>query len=350
MKIFITGSAGFIGYHLTVLLLNEGHEIVGLDNINDYYDVRLKYARLDQLGVKKDLIVEKSFIPSVLYPNFRFIKADISDHDFIVSLCKKEKFESVVNLAAQAGVRYSMINPRAYTKSNVDGFLSILEGCRHGKVPNLVFASTSSVYGLNTKLPLCEDDSTEHPMTLYAATKKANELMAHTYSHLFNISTTGLRFFTVYGPWGRPDMALFLFTKAICNNEPIQLFNKGEMVRDFTYVDDIVKGIRLVTLNSASPDPLWDGNQPRISTSSAPYRLFNIGNSNPVQLIRYVEALEKSLGREAIKEYLPMQLGDVPMTHADIAKLENEYGFQPKFTVEKGVENFVTWYKEFYQI
>lgn len=350
MKILVTGAAGFIGYHLTKLLISEDHEVVGLDNINDYYDPNLKFARLGELGIQSESITSNVIIGSQKFLNLRFVKADLSDHDYIIKICKEEKFECVVNLAAQAGVRYSMTNPRAYTRSNIDGFLNILEGCRHGKVKNLVFASTSSVYGLNTKLPLEEDDPTEHPMTLYAATKKANELMAHSYSHLFNFSTTGLRFFTVYGPWGRPDMALFLFAKAIYSGNPIQLFNNGEMVRDFTYVEDIVQGIKLVILNPAQADQYWDGNSPRISTSSAQYRILNIGNSKPVELIKYVEALENSIGKKALKEYLPMQQGDVPATHASIQKLESEFGFKPKVSVEEGIKKFIDWYKIFYKV
>lgn len=347
-KVLVTGSAGFIGYHLSDRLLQEGYEVIGLDNINDYYSVDLKFARLKQLGVSKSIIIEKEIIESNTFSNYSFVKADIADYDFIVEFMKEQKFDVVVNLAAQAGVRYSINNPRAYTHSNIEGFLSILEGSRFSGVKHLIYASTSSVYGLNTKMPLSEVQPTEHPMSLYSATKKANEMMAHTYSHLFNLPTTGLRFFTVYGPWGRPDMALFLFTDAIKNDKPIKLFNQGNMVRDFTYVGDIVESITRLLLKPAQSNKNWDGSNPDIPTSSAPYQIFNIGNSNPVPLMDYVYAIEKSMAKESIKEYLPMQDGDVPATHADTSKLEQYVSFKPSTPVNEGVNKFVQWYLEYY--
>lgn len=347
MKVLITGTAGFIGFHLADRMLAEGYEVVGLDIINDYYDPNLKHARLRQHGIDAKELKELECAYSTTRHNYRFFKADLADYDFVVSMMKKECFDVVLNMAAQAGVRYSIENPRAYTHSNVEGFLSILEGCRQSKVGHLVFASTSSVYGLNTKTPFHEDHLTEHPMTLYAATKKANELMAHSYSHLYRLPTTGLRFFTVYGPWGRPDMALFLFTKAILAGEPIKLFNNGQMIRDYTYVGDIVESVKRVALQPATFDPAWNGQSPRISTSSAPYRIFNIGNSCPVSLMVYVNALEKALGTKAKYQYLPMQDGDVPITYADVASLERHVQFRPCTSVEEGVNRFVKWYRDF---
>ncbi|EKB49161.1 NAD-dependent epimerase [Cecembia lonarensis] len=349
-KILITGSAGFIGFHLVSRFLEEGgYEIVGLDVINDYYDVNLKYARLAQHGIAKEVILSHHLIQSETYPNYRFIQADLSEHDFIVAFMLQEKFDYVVNLAAQAGVRYSIDNPRAYTKSNIDGFLSILEGCRHSKVKHLVYASTSSVYGLNEEMPLSEKQPTQHPMSLYAATKKANEMMAHTYSHLFGLPTTGLRFFTVYGPWGRPDMALFLFTEAILQGKPIKVFNYGKMIRDFTYVGDIVESVKRLTIKPAQPDAAWNARQPAADASPAPYRIFNIGNSAPVQLDAYIAAVETALGKPAIRQLLDMQPGDVPATHADTQSLESWVNFKPQTSVEEGVRRFVEWYREFYE-
>lgn len=350
MKFLITGTSGFIGYHLVNRLLSKypGCEIVGLDIINDYYDVNLKYARLAEQSIDARNMKERDIVQSESIEGYRFLKADLADHGFIVDFMKREKFDYVVNLAAQAGVRYSIDNPRAYTHSNVDGFLSILEGSRHSNVKHLVYASTSSVYGLNTKMPLSEKGPTEHPMALYAATKKANEMMAHSYSHLFDLPTTGLRFFTVYGPWGRPDMALFLFAEAILKDEPINVFNHGKMIRDFTYVEDIVESVSRLTVLPAQPNNDWTGDAPESSSSSAPYQIFNIGNSSPVELMDYIKALETALSREAKKNYLPMQAGDVPATHADASSLEKYIGFKPETSVEDGVASFVKWYQDVY--
>jgi UDP-glucuronate 4-epimerase len=343
-KVLITGTAGFIGFHLTSVLLSEGIDVIGLDSINDYYDIGLKYDRLAEHGIVRSSIVLHQMTKSVLFPNYRFVQADLADHDFVVDLMKEQRFDCVINLAAQAGVRYSMENPKAYTHSNICGFLSILEGCRHSSVKHLIFASTSSVYGLNTKMPLCEDQPTEHPMTLYAATKKANEMMAHTYSHLFGVPSTGLRFFTVYGPWGRPDMALFLFANAILKGEPIKVFNRGDMIRDFTYVSDVVESIRRLMYKPPLPDADWSGERPHIPTSSAPYRIFNIGNSEPVRLSLYIEAIERALGKKAICNYLDMQPGDVPVTHADVSALEEWVGFRPRTPIEEGIGTFINWF------
>ena len=348
MKILVTGTAGFIGYHLAALMLQDGHEIVGIDSVNDYYDVRLKLARLRQLGIEADDIPWREVRASASHPGFRFMRADLADHDFIVSFMREQSFDYVVNLAAQAGVRYSIQNPREYTHSNIDGFLSILEGCRHSEVKHLVYASTSSVYGLNGTMPFTEDHPANHPMALYAATKKANELMAHAYSHLFRIPTTGLRFFTVYGPWGRPDMAPILFTDAIVKGEPVQIFNHGKMVRDFTYVGDIVESIRRLVVKPVEPDPGWDSANPSASSSSAPYRIFNIGNSSPIPLMDFIGAIEESLGVEAKKVYMDMQPGDVPGTHANTMALEEYVDFKPSTSVREGVRRFVEWYRSFY--
>jgi UDP-glucuronate 4-epimerase len=334
-KVLVTGTAGFIGFHLAGRLLQEGYTVVGLDVVNDYYDVNLKYARLAEHGIDKSQIIYNQLIQSRKFDKYSFIQLDLADHDTVVEFIQEQQFDYVVNLAAQAGVRYSLENPRAYTHSNIDGFLSILEGCRYSGVKHLVYASTSSVYGLNTEMPLSEDQKTDKPMALYAATKKANELMAHSYSHLFKLPTTGLRFFTVYGPWGRPDMALFLFADAILQDKPINVFNHGNMVRDFTYVDDIVESItRLI------PKPAPE-NQDKV-----PCQVFNIGNSSPVKLMAYIEALEEVLGKTAQKNFMDIQAGDVPATHADITKLEEYVNFRPKTSVEDGVNRFVNWYLE----
>jgi len=349
-KILVTGSAGFIGFHLTVRLLSRNWTIIGIDSINDYYDVNLKIARLSNLGIQKEKLQVGVLLQSEIYSNFNFVKADIADYDFIVKLMISEKFDFVVNLAAQAGVRYSLDNPRAYTHSNIDGFLAILEGSRYSDVKHLIYASTSSVYGLNETMPLNEDFVTDHPMALYASTKKANELMAHSYSHLFKIPSTGLRFFTVYGPWGRPDMALFLFTDAIIKGEEIDVFNYGKMIRDFTYVEDIVESIVRLLVLPAQSNKEWNGFNPKSSSSTAPYQIFNIGNSSPVKLIDYIEAIENSLGKKARKKYLPMQMGDVPATHANVNKLEQYINFKPSTTVKNGIEAFIKWYIDYYKI
>ena len=331
MHILVTGSAGFIGYHLSEKLLARGDTVTGLDNLNDYYEVSLKEARLDRLKTQ---------------PAFTFIRADLQDRPALEALFTENNFDAVINLAAQAGVRYSLENPHAYIDSNVVGFTNILECCRHHKIGHLVYASSSSVYGMNASMPFSVHDNVDHPISLYAATKKANELMAHTYSHLYNLPTTGLRFFTVYGPWGRPDMALFLFTKAILAGEPIKVFNNGKMQRDFTYIDDIVEGIIRVTDKPATPNPDWDASSPDPGTSSAPYRLYNIGNNNPVSLMDFIGAIEKALGKTAEKEFLPMQPGDVAATYADIDALIDFIDYHPKTPVQDGINNFIAWYLE----
>jgi len=347
MKVLVTGTAGFIGWHLTNELLNAGYDVTGLDIINEYYDVRIKHARLREHGIDPEAVRKGQLIKSSKDLLYAFVQADLADHDFIVQFMRDQKFDYVVNLAAQAGVRYSIDNPRAYTHSNIDGFLSVLEGARHSGVKHLVYASTSSVYGLNTQMPLVESTPTEHPMALYAATKKANEMMAHSYSHLFDLPTTGLRFFTVYGPWGRPDMALFLFADAILADKPIKVFNHGKMVRDFTYVGDIVKSIRLLLQKPPVRNGDWNANEPDIGTSSAPYRVLNIGNSYPVMLNEYIEALEMAIGKKAIRELVGMQPGDVPATHANTQALEAITGFRPATTIEEGIQAFVNWYKAY---
>lgn len=345
-KILITGTAGFIGFHIAGRLLNAGFEVVGLDNINDYYDVNLKYARLEEHGILGKTINDRQIVQSYRFPAYRFLRVNLADYDFLVDFMKTEKFDYVINLAAQAGVRYSIDNPRAYTNSNIEGFLTILEGCRYSNVKHLIYASSSSVYGLNGLLPFSEKQTTEHPISLYAATKKANEMMAHSYSHLFNLPTTGLRFFTVYGPWGRPDMALYLFAEAIFRGEPINVFNQGKMIRDFTYVDDIVESIYRLLRKPADPYPDWNRQNPDLSTSSAPYQIFNIGNSVPVELMTYIKELEKCLGKTATKHFMDMQPGDVLATHSDSTALEKYVQFKPKTSVEAGVRKFVDWFEE----
>jgi UDP-glucuronate 4-epimerase len=335
MRILITGAAGFIGMHTSLKLLARGDEVVGVDNLNDYYEVSLKEARLARLQP---------------HPNFSFHQVDIADRGAIEALFADVRPTRVINLAAQAGVRYSLTNPHAYIDANIQGFINILEGCRHNAVEHLVYASSSSVYGGNTKLPFSEHHNIDHPVSLYAATKKANELMAHTYSHLFGLPTTGLRFFTVYGPWGRPDMALFLFTKAILENEPIDVFNKGDMIRDFTYVDDIVEGVVRLLDRPAEPDPTFNSDEPDPATSNVPYRIFNIGNNQPTRLMDYIAAIEKSLGTEARKNFLPMQPGDVKSTAADTTSLEEWVKFRPNTPVDLGVSRFVDWYLDYYRI
>ena len=332
--ILVTGAAGFIGFHVTRRLLDRGDSVIGLDNLNDYYDVRLKEARLAQLPPHK---------------GFRFIKLDLANRPGMRDLFADEPIQRVVHLAAQAGVRYSLVNPHAYTESNIEGFMNILEGCRHSRVAHLVYASSSSVYGGNTHMPFSIHDNVDHPVSLYAATKKANELMAHCYAHLYRIPCTGLRFFTVYGPWGRPDMALFIFTKAILEGTPIEVFNHGNMRRDFTYVDDIVEGIIRVLDRPPTPNPSWSGDQPDPGTSSAPARVYNIGNHQPVELLHFIEVLEKALGRKAEKKLMPLQPGDVPATYADIDDLTRDVGFTPATPIEEGIPRFVKWYREFYR-
>lgn len=334
-KILVTGAAGFIGFYLCKRLIERGDDVTGIDNINNYYDVTLKFNRLKQLEGRK---------------NFEFIRMDLSDKDRIIKLFSEKGFHVVVNLAAQAGVRYSLKNPYAYIDSNICGFLNILEGCRHNHIKHLVFASSSSVYGANTKMPFSVHHNVDHPVSLYAATKKANELMAHTYASLYNIPCTGLRFFTVYGPWGRPDMAYFLFTKAIIEGKPIDVFNHGKMKRDFTYIDDIVEGVVRVTDKTPESNAQWSGDNPDSASSYAPYRLYNIGNNNPVELMRFIEVVEACLGKRAEKNFLPMQKGDVHATYADIDDLVADVGFKPSTPIEKGIEEFVTWYRMYYDI
>ena len=362
-KILVTGAAGFIGFHLVEKLKKENNwQIVGLDNINDYYDVNLKLARLQEAGLKSDEIEKAAdqstnqpisqsiilpFIQSTKYPAYRFIKLDLTDKENLLKLFEQEHFDFVVNLAAQVGVRYSVENPEAYVQSNIVGFFNLLEASAKFKIKHLVFASSSSVYGLNKKLPFSTADNVDHPISIYAATKKSNELMAHTYSYLHNLPVTGLRFFTVYGPWGRPDMALFKFTKAIINGEAIDVYNNGNMKRDFTYVDDIVEGITKIVTHI--PSGLKGTNNFRPSISAAPYRIFNIGNSNPVILNTFIENLEKELNKKAVKNFLPLQPGDLIDTNSDVTDLETEINYKPNRKVEEGIKKFVEWYKNFYQ-
>ena len=333
--ILVTGAAGFVGFHLCKRLLDDGRPVVGLDNLNDYYDPNLKRARLAQLEGR---------------PGFSFARLDLTDRDGVTALFARERFARVVNLAAQAGVRYSLVNPHAYVDSNVVGFLNVLEGCHHNAVGHLVFASSSSVYGLNTEMPFSVHQNVDHPISLYAATKKANELMAHTYAYLYGVPCTGLRFFTVYGPWGRPDMALFLFAKAILAGEPIDVYNQGRMQRDFTYIDDIVEGVVRLLDRPAAADPGWSGDRPDPGTSPAPYRLYNIGNNNPVELMHLIGTLETALGKVAEKRFLPIQPGDVPSTWADIDNLDRDIGFTPKTSIETGIGRFVAWYREYHGV
>ncbi len=335
MKVLVTGVAGFIGAETARALLDRGDEIVGIDNLNDYYDVSLKEARLARLTDR---------------PSFHFIRCDLADRAAIERVFAEHKPQRVVNMAAQAGVRYAMQNPHSYVDSNIVGFLHILEGCRHHGVEHLVYASSSSVYGANTRMPFSVHDNVDHPVSLYAASKKANELMAHTYSHLYGIPTTGLRFFTVYGPWGRPDMSLFLFTRKIFAGEPIDVFNFGRHARDFTYIDDIVEGVVRTLDRIATPDPAWNGDAPDPGTSSAPYRLYNIGNNRPVELMDFIACIEKATGRTAQKNMLPMQPGDVPRTYADIEALAADVGFRPRTSIEEGVRRFVAWYRDYYGV
>ncbi|WP_395502158.1 NAD-dependent epimerase [Ectopseudomonas mendocina] len=334
MKVLVTGAAGFIGFHVCRLLLERGDEVVGVDNLNSYYEVTLKQARLEEL---------------VIYPLFRFIRLDIAEREGIADLFDRERFDRVVHLAAQAGVRYSLENPHAYADSNLVGFLNVLEGCRQTSVQHLVYASSSSVYGSNETMPFSVHDNVDHPVSLYAATKKANELMAHSYSHLYRLPVTGLRFFTVYGPWGRPDMSPFLFVRAILQGTPLKVFNHGRHRRDFTYIDDIAEGVVRVLDRPATHNPSWSGLQPDPATARAPYRIYNIGNSEPVELLVYIELIEKALGKTTEKILLPLQAGDVEHTYADVSDLERDVGYRPQVCINEGIERFVSWYREFYR-
>ncbi len=350
-KILITGTAGFIGYHLANRLLADGYQVVGLDSVNDYYDVDLKYDRLENAGVSRKEIAYGSFVQSKVFPGYTFIQLRLEDKEALLRLFRNEQFNVVINLAAQAGVRYSLTNPEAYVDSNITGFLNILEACRFVQVEKLIYASSSSVYGLNTEMPFSVGANVDHPVSLYAASKKSNELMAHTYSHLFGIPTIGLRFFTVYGPWGRPDMALFLFTDAILRGKPIQVFNHGLMERDFTYVDDIVDGISAMTAKThPGPGADWDPANPDPSVSSAPYRLYNIGNNNPVKLLDFIREIETATGRVAEKIMKPIQPGDVEKTWADVEALADDYGYRPDTPIRQGVSQFVNWFRDYYKI
>ncbi len=350
MKLLVTGAAGFIGSALCHRLLDQGHSIVGLDNINDYYDTALKYGRLEELGINRKDIVWYKYVSSSIYPDFRFIRMNLEDWKALAMMFANEGFDVVVNLGAQAGVRYSITNPMAYIESNVDGFINILEGCRHNKVKHLVYASSSSVYGLNGKVPFSEHDGIAHPVSLYAATKKSNELMAHAYSKLYDIPTTGLRFFTVYGPWGRPDMSPFLFMDSILHDRPIKVFNNGDMLRDFTYIDDIVEGIVRIIDVIPKGNPDWDETKPDPASSTAPYRIYNIGNQHPTRLMDYISCIEKAIGREAKKEFLPMQPGDVYQTYADSSALAEATGFKPDTPLQEGIDRTVAWFKQYYNI
>jgi UDP-glucuronate 4-epimerase len=349
MKVLVTGTAGFIGSFTAVRLAERGDEVVGIDNINDYYDVNLKYSRLERDGIDRAGAEKGDSVQSCKYPTYRFKRMDLLDRGGLEEIFARERFNTVCHLAAQAGVRYSLTNPDSYTDANITGFLNILECCRDHGTKHLVYASSSSVYGLNEKFPFSTHDNVDHPISLYAATKKANELMAHTYSYLFHVPTTGLRFFTVYGPWGRPDMALFLFTKAILEGKPIDVFTHGNMKRDFTYIDDIVTGVVKVLDRPPRGDSDWSGTSPDPSRSSAPYRVYNIGNNSPVGLMQYISAIEEALGRKAEKNFLPMQPGDVAATWADVDDLVEDFGYAPGVPVKEGVRRFVEWYIEYYR-
>lgn len=348
MKILITGAAGFIGFHLSLRLLKDGYDVIGLDNLNDYYDKNLKFARLEILGISQPATsIQKSH--SSKYQNFQFYQLDLNDRDSINTLFKDKQFDAVCNLGAQAGVRYSLENPFEYIDSNISGFMNILEACRHFDVGNLSFASSSSVYGLNSEVPFSTSHNADHPISLYAASKKSNELMAHTYAHLFNISTTGLRFFTVYGPWGRPDMALFIFTKAALEGQAIPVFNNGEMLRDFTYIDDIVSGLKKVIDSPAQPSKNWiNGKLKDISESSAPYKIYNIGNNNPVKLLDFIGVIESELNIKIQKKFMPLQQGDVQSTYANVDDLIRDHQFQPNTKIEDGIRKFLKWYMDYY--
>ena len=350
MKILVTGTAGFIGYHLAQRLIARGDEVVGLDSINDYYDPAIKYARLTETGISKDSVEYNKLVASRKFENYQFIQLNLEDKPNMDALFADQGFDKVCNLAAQAGVRYSLINPQAYINANIVGFTNILEACRHHNIQHLAYASSSSVYGLNGSMPFSTRDNVDHPVSLYAASKKSNELMAHTYSHLFGLPTTGLRFFTVYGPWGRPDMALFLFTKAIAEDKSIDVFNYGEMKRDFTYIDDIVEGVVRVIDHAPQGNPDWTAQSPDPSSSQAPYKVYNIGNSSAVKLMDFIAAIEKALGKVAEKNMMPIQPGDVPATWADVSDLIEDLDYQPNTPIQEGVNRFIAWYKEFYGV
>ena len=347
MRVLVTGAAGFIGFHLVRRLLDRGDEVVGLDNINNYYDVGLKYGRLAESGIDPARIVEGELMPSRAYPTYRFIKFDLADSGPVLQLFEKEKFNAVCHMAAQAGVRYGQVNPRAYVDSNFVGFANVIEASRRHGVGHFVYASSSSVYGLNEKIPFSTRDNVDHPLSLYAASKKSNELVAHSYSYLFGLPTTGLRFFTVYGPWGRPDMAYFLFTKAILEGRPIDVYNQGKMQRDFTYIDDIVEGVTRVLNRPPAGEPGWSEKVPDPSSSKAPYRIYNIGYGRPVYLMEFIQAIEKALGRKAEINLLPLHRGDVPVTWADTSDIERDFGFRPTTSIERGINRFVEWYRGF---
>jgi len=350
VKILVTGTAGFIGSYVAQRLLERGDEVIGLDSINDYYDVNIKYSRLDRAGINRDKADSKEMVRSEKYPGYLFKKMNLEDRNMMEKVFSEEKVDKVCHLAAQAGVRYSLTNPYAYIDANIVAFLNVLEACRYNNVKHLAYASSSSVYGLNENYPFSTHDNVDHPISLYAATKKTNELMAHTYSHLYGIPTTGLRFFTVYGPWGRPDMALFIFTKAILEGRPIDVFNNGNMKRDFTYIEDIVTGVLKVLDNPPEGNKKWGGENPEPSSSPAPYKIYNIGNNSPVNLMDYIGAIEKALGKEAAKNYMPMQAGDVPATWADVDDLVNDFGYAPSVEVEEGVDRFVKWYIDYFNV
>ncbi len=350
MKFLVTGTAGFIGFHLANRLLGDGHTVVGVDSINDYYDVNVKYSRLAFAGINKEEITYNKAVTSTTNSNYIFYCLQLEDKENLDKVFKLYSFDVVVNLAAQAGVRYSLINPTAYINSNIIGFINILECCRFNNSGHLVYASSSSVYGLNDEVPFSTSHNVDHPVSLYAASKKSNELMAHVYSHLFNIPSTGLRFFTVYGPWGRPDMALYLFTKAMVEGKPIQVFNNGDMQRDFTYIDDIVEGIVRVALNPPKPNLEWVASTSDASSSSAPYKVYNIGNNAPVKLMDFIHAAEKELGIVAEKQFMPIQPGDVPSTYADVSDLERDLGYKPATSVENGIKKFIAWFRDYYKV
>ena len=350
MKILVTGTAGFIGYHLARKLLERGDEVTGLDNINDYYEPSLKYNRLADTGIDKQVISYNHLIKSSAYPNYQFVKLELQDKENLFRLFESQKFDRVCHLAAQAGVRYSITHPYAYLDSNMVGFMNIIEACRHNHIEHLAYASSSSVYGMNESMPFSTHDNVDHPISLYAASKKSNELMAHTYSHLYELPTTGLRFFTVYGPWGRPDMALFLFTRAILNDQQIDVYNNGNMQRDFTYIDDIIEGVVRVIDHPPEGNPEWSGKDPDPASSPGPYRIYNIGNNNPVHLMDFIRAIEEEAGKEARKNFMPMQPGDVPKTWANVNDLIEDFGYKPQTDIWTGVKNFVEWYRAYYNI